>query len=94
RLLAVVRGRLRGPVDSRRAAASFLDWLGGDAPVDRHMADQLLVWVALAGGRLRIPAVTDHVRTNLDVIRAFGYDVTLLAGDDGAGAVVESDGGR
>ncbi|QIB77028.1 RNA 3'-terminal phosphate cyclase [Haloferax volcanii] len=77
-----------------RAAASFLDWLGGDAPVDRHMADQLLVWVALAGGRLRIPAVTDHVRTNLDVIRAFGYDVTLLAGDDSDGAVVESDGGR
>lgn len=73
---------------------SFLDWLGGDAPVDRHMADQLLVWVALAGGRLRIPAVTDHVRTNLDVIRAFGYDVTLLVGDDGDGAVVESDGGR
>ncbi|CQR51157.1 RNA 3'-terminal phosphate cyclase [Haloferax massiliensis] len=92
-----------------RAAASFLDWLRGDAPVDRHMADQLLVWVALAGGRLRIPAVTDHVRTNLDVIRAFGYDVTLRAAgdgdggagtgtgpgaDSGAGAVVESDGGR
>ncbi|MFK8211986.1 RNA 3'-terminal phosphate cyclase [Haloferax volcanii] len=77
-----------------RAAASFLDWLGGDAPVDRHMADQLLVWVALAGGRVRIPAVTDHVRTNLDVIRAFGYDVTLQAGDDSDGAVVGSDGGR
>ncbi|ELZ93198.1 RNA 3'-terminal phosphate cyclase [Haloferax sulfurifontis] len=77
-----------------RAGASFLDWLRGDAPVDRHMADQLLVWVALAGGRLRIPAVTDHVRTNLDVIRAFGYDVTLRAAGDGAGAVVESDGGR
>ncbi|MGB9957344.1 RNA 3'-terminal phosphate cyclase [Haloferax prahovense] len=75
-----------------RAAASFLDWLRGDAPVDRHMADQLLVWVALAGGRVRIPAVTDHVRTNLDVIRAFGYDVTLRAGEDsdrgaGSGAV-------
>lgn len=93
-----------------RAAASVLDWLRGDAPVDRHMADQLLVWVALAGGRLRIPAVTDHVRTNLDVIRAFGYDVTLAGGDSdgdggtetgtgsgtdsGTGAVVESDGGR
>ncbi|QOS10551.1 RNA 3'-terminal phosphate cyclase [Haloferax gibbonsii] len=72
-----------------RPADSLLDWLGGDAPVDRHMADQLLVWVALAGGRVRIPAVTDHVRTNLDVIRAFGYDVTLRAGEDvdrGAGA--------
>ncbi|RDZ43911.1 RNA 3'-terminal phosphate cyclase [Haloferax sp. Atlit-10N] len=92
-----------------RAADSLLDWLGGDAPVDRHMADQLLVWVALAGGRVRIPAVTDHVRTNLGVIRAFGYDVSLRAGEDGdrgagsgagagpgtgTGAVVESDGGR
>ncbi|ELZ94851.1 RNA 3'-terminal-phosphate cyclase [Haloferax mucosum ATCC BAA-1512] len=65
----------------REAAESFLDWHRGDAPVDSNMADQLLVWVALAGGRARIPAVTDHVRTNLDVIRAFGYDVRLRNGE-------------
>jgi RNA 3'-terminal phosphate cyclase (ATP) len=66
-----------------RAAESFSDWYRGNAPVDRHMADQLLVWVALAGGRVRIPTLTDHVRTNLDVIRAFGYEIDVFEDEDG-----------
>ncbi|KTG29717.1 RNA 3'-terminal phosphate cyclase [Haloferax profundi] len=66
-----------------RAAEVFTEWYRGDAPLDRHMADQLLVWVALAGGRIRIPAVTEHVQTNLDVIRAFGYDIDVREADDG-----------
>ncbi|WP_411967816.1 RNA 3'-terminal phosphate cyclase [Haloferax sp. YSSS75] len=73
-----------------QAVDAFADWYRSDAPVDRHMADQLLVWIAVAGGRLRIPAVTEHVRTNLDVIRAFGYDIEVRETD--GGAVVECEG--
>ncbi|SER13042.1 RNA 3'-terminal phosphate cyclase [Natrinema salaciae] len=47
----------------------------GSAPVDRHMADQLLSFLALAGGRVRIPAVTDHVETRCDLLEAFGVGV-------------------
>ncbi|NUC74647.1 RNA 3'-terminal phosphate cyclase [Haloterrigena sp. SYSU A558-1] len=46
-------------------------------PVDRHMADQLLVFLALAGGRVRIPAVTDHVATSRELLEAFGADIAL-----------------
>ena len=46
-----------------------------DAAVDPFMADQLLVVLALAGGRVRIPTLTDHVRTNLDLLTQFGIDV-------------------
>ncbi|RCU47531.1 RNA 3'-terminal phosphate cyclase [Haloplanus salinus] len=46
-----------------------------DAAVDPFMADQLLIVLALAGGRLRIPSLTDHVRTNLDLLARFGSDV-------------------
>jgi RNA 3'-terminal phosphate cyclase (ATP) len=67
-----------------RAVEAFADWYRGDAPVDPHMADQLLVWVAVAGGRVRIPAVTDHVRTNLDVIRSFGYEMAVREDDETA----------
>ncbi|ADB62081.1 RNA 3'-phosphate cyclase [Haloterrigena turkmenica DSM 5511] len=49
----------------------------GPAPVDRHMADQLLVFLALAGGRVRIPAVTDHVATSRELLEAFGADLRL-----------------
>ena len=55
-------------------------WYEGDAPVDAHLGDQLVVWLAIAGGSVRIPGVTDHVRTNVDLVRAFGYDVSI---DDG-----------
>jgi RNA 3'-terminal phosphate cyclase (ATP) len=30
------------------------------------------------------PAVTDHLRTNADVVRAFGYDVEVRSGAGGA----------
>jgi RNA 3'-terminal phosphate cyclase (ATP) len=64
------------------AAVGRFDSLdASQAPVDRHMADQLLVFLALAGGRLCIPQVTDHVRTNLDVLAAFGSDISLTERD-------------
>jgi RNA 3'-terminal phosphate cyclase (ATP) len=33
--------------------------------------------LALAGGGVRIPAVTDHVESSLSLLAAFGFDVTL-----------------
>jgi RNA 3'-terminal phosphate cyclase (ATP) len=67
--------------DAVEAALRFED---GTAPVDRHTADQLLVFLALAGGRLRVPAVTDHVATNRDLLAAFGFDLTIDREGDGA----------
>jgi len=58
--------------DAADAANRFLE---GSAPVDRHMADQLLVVLAVAGGRIRIPTVTDHVETGCTLLEAFGIDV-------------------
>jgi RNA 3'-terminal phosphate cyclase (ATP) len=48
--------------------------------VDAHAADQLVLPLALAGGRVRPAAVTDHVRTNCAVARAFGHDVRVADG--------------
>lgn len=56
---------------------------GGTAPVDPHMADQLQVFLALAGGSVQIPSPTDHVRTNCAVLDAFGSDVRLERRSDG-----------
>ena len=52
-------------------------WVESDAPVDAHLADQLVVWLALAGGSVPISRVTDHVRTNVDLVRAFGYTLSI-----------------
>lgn len=67
----------------------FADWAGGPAAVDAHLADQLLPFVALGGGRVRAPAVTDHLRTNAATLAAFGYELSIAETDDGV--VVERD---
>jgi RNA 3'-terminal phosphate cyclase (ATP) len=41
------------------------------------MADQLVVFLALAGGEVTIPEVTDHVRTVVDLVSEFGFSVEL-----------------
>ena len=58
----------------REAATDLLEPLDSPSPVDVHLADQLLVFLALAGGRLRLPEITDHVTTSLDLLEAFGYE--------------------
>lgn len=52
------------------------------AAVDRYLADQLLLPLALGGGTITIPAVTDHVETNAEVIEAFGLDISIEQSTD------------
>lgn len=47
------------------------------AAVDRHTADQLLVFLALVGGRLAVPELTDHIATSRELLAAFGFDVDV-----------------
>ncbi|MFW6438258.1 MAG: RNA 3'-terminal phosphate cyclase [Armatimonadota bacterium] len=58
-------------------AARFLD---GTASVDRHLADQLLLYAAIAAGRTQFVTneVTEHLRTNAWVISQFiDTDITI-----------------
>jgi RNA 3'-terminal phosphate cyclase (ATP) len=55
-----------------RAAREARDYLDAGVPVGAHLADQLLLPLALAGGgSFRTPEITDHTRTNIEVIRRF-----------------------
>lgn len=60
-------------------------FLVSEAPVGIHLADQLLLPLALgAGGSFRTLAPTLHTRTNADVIRQFLPDVHITMADTGA----------
>jgi RNA 3'-terminal phosphate cyclase (ATP) len=60
-------------------------FLAGDAPVGPHLADQLLLPIALAGeGSFRTGPLTDHSRTQLETICRF-LDVDLCVIDEGHG---------
>jgi RNA 3'-terminal phosphate cyclase (ATP) len=51
--------------------ASLLQDLNAKATVDRHLADQLILFAALARGttEYRIPRITDHVEANLWLVQ-------------------------
>ncbi|GAB6878680.1 RNA 3'-terminal phosphate cyclase [Halorubrum gandharaense] len=71
------------------AVEAFREWRRGPGAVDRHLGDQLVPYLALAGGAVRIPEVTDHVENAVMVADAFGFDVRIdEAAAPGDGAVV------
>jgi len=61
----------------RAAVEDFLAFTETGAAVDRHLADQLLVFLAVGGGEVAVPAVTEHVATSCDLLAAFGYEVSV-----------------
>lgn len=58
----------------RRVAGALVEDLASGATVDRHLADQLVLFACMAGGRTRyrVPADSDHLRTNLWLAERFG----------------------
>ncbi|MBS3052525.1 MAG: RNA 3'-terminal phosphate cyclase [Candidatus Aenigmarchaeota archaeon] len=55
------------------AANELIESLQSNNAVDKYMADQLLIFMALAKGKSKITVekITDHVLTNIDVIERF-----------------------
>jgi len=64
----------------------LLAWAARDAAVDEHLADQLVPLLALAEGESRWTTwpVTDHLRTVLEVVKAF-YPVETELVEDATG---------
>ncbi len=63
---------VRGEVVAQKAAKEALDYLAANVPVGPHLADQLLLPMALAGGgSFRSVAATPHTETQIQVIRYF-----------------------
>jgi RNA 3'-terminal phosphate cyclase (ATP) len=58
-------------------------YLAADAPVDAHLADQLLIPLALGGGRFRTTTLTPHTHTNAAVIERFVGDCFSVTEADG-----------
>ncbi|MXR19881.1 RNA 3'-terminal phosphate cyclase [Halobacterium bonnevillei] len=64
------------------AVEAFEAFEDGDAAVDEELADQLLPFVAIAGGEIRASEVTTHLETNITILEEFGYDVSVESDGD------------
>ncbi|MBI2907366.1 MAG: RNA 3'-phosphate cyclase [Chloroflexi bacterium] len=70
---AGARGRTSEAI-GRTVAAALMEDIASGATVDRHVADQLILYSALARGisQYVIPNMTEHVETNLWLVEQFG----------------------
>ena len=76
--MAGKRGRTSEEI-GRRVAHALLEDLKSGATVDRYLADQLIIYAALASGTTEylIPRLTEHVDSNLWLVEKFGARTSL-----------------
>ncbi|QLC34682.1 RNA 3'-terminal phosphate cyclase [Halarchaeum sp. CBA1220] len=63
------------------AVESFRAFDRTAASTDAHLADQLLPYLALAGGVYTTPERTAHLETHADLLGTFGFDVDVADAD-------------
>jgi RNA 3'-terminal phosphate cyclase (ATP) len=73
---------VRAETLAERCLAELDAWRALDVPVGEHLADQLLLPMALAGGRMRTGPLSLHARTNIEVIERFLGPTFRIAGDE------------
>ena len=79
---------LRAERVAERACDEMDAFLRADVPVGEHLADQLLLPLAVAGGgRFRCAPLSSHALTNIETIRRF-LEVPIRVDPDGAAVVV------
>jgi RNA 3'-terminal phosphate cyclase (ATP) len=76
---------------AKEVVDAFDEFRASQAALDAETADQVMVPLTVAGGAVAIPAVTDHVASNAEVIRAFGGSLDIETAGGGP-AVLRSDG--
>ena len=78
---------VRAEAVAEQAVAEARRYLAaGDVPVGEHLADQLLIPLAMAGGGSYVTTTpTEHTRTNIEVVRMF-LDVEVAVTESAGGA--------
>jgi len=84
---------VRAEIIAEQAADQALNYLNAQAPVGEHLADQLLIPLALGGGgSFTTGPLTLHTTTNLDIIKKF-LDIDIAVTPSRNGNVVIKVGG-
>jgi len=64
------------------AARQLVEFERSGAAVDEYLADQLVLPLAITGGCLSVPALTDHVESSVELLRRFSVDIDIEVGED------------
>ncbi len=55
----------------KEAADALISQIKSKAPVDSYLADQLIPFMALCGGEIKVSSITQHTMTNIHVVEQF-----------------------
>ena len=72
---------LKAEAVGKEAAENLMKEISSGAAVDKHLADQLIPFMALAGGIIKASEVTNHVKSNIYVAEKF-LDVKFTIKDN------------
>lgn len=61
----------RAELVGEEAAKKLLEEISSKAPVDEHLADNLIPFLALNGGSMKVSKISNHTRTNIYVVEQF-----------------------
>jgi|TARA_B100001964_G_scaffold225533_1_gene273475 RNA 3'-phosphate cyclase len=64
------RGK-KAEIVGKEAAQTLAAEINSKAPVDMHLADQILPFTALAGNKIKTSKITNHTKTNIYTIEKF-----------------------
>ena len=64
------RGK-KAEIIGEECAQNLISEIYSKAPVDSHLADQLLPFLAITGGKIKTSRITDHARSNIYAIEQF-----------------------
>jgi RNA 3'-terminal phosphate cyclase (ATP) len=79
---------VRAEVIAEQAADEALDYLRAQAPVGEHLADQLLIPLALcSGGSFATTRLSLHTQTNIEVIKNF-LDINIIVAESTHGTTI------
>jgi RNA 3'-phosphate cyclase len=67
----------RAEVVGKEVANKLITELMTNAPLDKHMGDQIIPYLAVAGGTVKASEITSHTKTNVEVCNKFGFDVRI-----------------
>jgi len=62
---------IKSELIGEKAAKNLLETINTDACVDRFLADNLIPFMAFFGGSIKVEEITEHTKTNIDVVERF-----------------------
>lgn len=70
------RGK-RAEIVGYEAAKNIIKEINSGACLDKYMADQVIPYLALSGGAVKVSEITKHARTNMTIVNKFGFNVKI-----------------